>query len=233
MAGRDHRAQREKHKKFFRSRLLNIQIGFECWIPKVPFKRWSTGHCIFYVNHLFVKHEQAHAIKSRKKNNTKQWFDKHRNEYEENVLFPLREFVVTMGERLRKIAPAVNAIPKVNQSLFRINRDTRFSKDKSPYKTCMWIFVAEPCISLRIWQSGPNRDLAGKRGHCCFPFLVVQRLAGAEIDSQRAKIGRAGFLGSTAEDVCPPRDLEVYKTGGHDRGLKLCFRQSTGDSTRP
>ena len=48
-----------------------------------------------------------------------------------------------MGERLRKIAPGVNAIPKVNQSLFRINRDTRFSKDKSPYKTCMGIWFWE------------------------------------------------------------------------------------------
>ena len=71
-----------------------------------------------------------------KDNNTKPWFDKHRHEYEENVLFPSREFVVAMGKRLRQIAPGVNAIPKVNQSLFRINRDTRFSKDKSPYKTC-------------------------------------------------------------------------------------------------
>jgi uncharacterized protein (TIGR02453 family) len=82
-------------------------------------------------------------FKNLKKNNTKQWFDEHRNEYEENVLFPSREFVVTMGERLRKIAPAVNAIPKVNQSLFRINRDTRFSNDKSPYKTCMGIWFWE------------------------------------------------------------------------------------------
>lgn len=84
-----------------------------------------------------------------------------------------------------------------------------------------------------IWQGGPNWDLTGKCGHCRFPLLIVQRLAGAEIDSQRAKVGRAGFLGSTVEDVCPPCNLEVYKTGCHDRGFKLCFLQSTGDSTRP
>jgi uncharacterized protein (TIGR02453 family) len=84
--------------------------------------------------------ELVQVFKDLKENNTKLWFDKHRNEYEESVLFPSREFVVTMGKRLRKIAPGVNAIPKVNQSLFRINRDTRFSKDKSPYKTCMGIW---------------------------------------------------------------------------------------------
>ena len=82
-------------------------------------------------------------FKNLEKNNSKQWFDKHRNEYEDCVLFPSREFVVAMGKRLRKIAPEVNAIPQVNQSLFRINRDTRFSKDKSPYKTCMGIWFWE------------------------------------------------------------------------------------------
>jgi uncharacterized protein (TIGR02453 family) len=78
-----------------------------------------------------------------KKNNTKQWFEKHRNEYEEFVLGPAREFVAEMGNRLRKIAPEINAIPKINQSLFKINRDVRFSKDKSPYKTSMGIWFWE------------------------------------------------------------------------------------------
>jgi uncharacterized protein (TIGR02453 family) len=45
--------------------------------------------------------------------------------------------------RLRKLSPGVQAIPKVNGSLFRINRDTRFSKDKSPYKTNLGIFFWE------------------------------------------------------------------------------------------
>lgn len=62
--------------------------------------------------------ELVQFFKNLNKNNTKSWFDKHRNEYDENVLFPSREFVATMGKRLRKIAPGVNAIPKVNQSNF-------------------------------------------------------------------------------------------------------------------
>ena len=48
-----------------------------------------------------------------------------------------------MGKKLRQIAPGVNAIPKINQSLFKINRDVRFSKDKSPYKTYMGIWLWE------------------------------------------------------------------------------------------
>ena len=76
-----------------------------------------------------------------KKNNTRDWFEKHRSDYDEFVLHPAREFVIEMGNKLRKIAPGVNAIPKINQSLFKINRDVRFSKDKSPYKTYMGIWL--------------------------------------------------------------------------------------------
>jgi uncharacterized protein (TIGR02453 family) len=76
-------------------------------------------------------------------NNSKQWFEAHRKIYDDHVLQPAREFVVEMGKKLEKIAPAVNAIPKINQSLFRINRDTRFSKDKRPYKTHMGIWFWE------------------------------------------------------------------------------------------
>lgn len=78
-----------------------------------------------------------------KKNNNKEWFETQRQNYENHVKEPARAFVVEMGKRLRTIAPDINAVPKVNQSLFRINRDTRFSKDKSPYKTNLGIWFWE------------------------------------------------------------------------------------------
>lgn len=76
-------------------------------------------------------------------NNSKIWFNDHKTDYEQYVLEPSRAFVVTMGERLSEISPDINAIPVVNKSLFRLNRDTRFSKDKSPYKTNLGIFFWE------------------------------------------------------------------------------------------
>ncbi len=74
-----------------------------------------------------------------KKNNTKLWFQTNKKNYEAIVKAPSQEFVCAMGEKLKTITPGINAIPKVNKSLFRINRDTRFSPDKSPYKTNMGI----------------------------------------------------------------------------------------------
>jgi hypothetical protein len=56
---------------------------------------------------------------------------------------------------------------------------------------------------------------------------------GAEVDAQGAEVVGTGLLRRTTEDIRPPGDLEPHKTGGHDRRLKLCFQQSTGNSTGP
>lgn len=68
-------------------------------------------------------------------NNDKLWFDEHRSAYERHLLEPAKAFVNAVGVPLRQFAKDVRAEPRVNGSIFRINRDTRFSKDKTPYKT--------------------------------------------------------------------------------------------------
>lgn len=72
-------------------------------------------------------------------NNTRDWFQARKKEYETHVKAPSAAFVNAMGQRLADITPEINAIPKINQSMFRLNRDTRFSKDKRPYKTNLGI----------------------------------------------------------------------------------------------
>jgi len=74
-------------------------------------------------------------LKSIQKNNNKEWFDEHKDEYTKFILEPSRAFVEEMGEHLQALVPTINAIPKINQSLFRIYRDIRFSKDKTPIKS--------------------------------------------------------------------------------------------------
>ena len=70
------------------------------------------------------------------RNNNRDWFNKNKNRYEEEVLFPALAFVEAFEPKLKKISPYFNAIPKrVGGSVMRIYRDTRFSKDKTPYKT--------------------------------------------------------------------------------------------------
>ena len=67
------------------------------------------------------------------KNNKKEWFEAHRADYEREVREPMRALIEDMNARFGKFAPEIGGDPK--RSMFRINRDTRFSKDKSPYKT--------------------------------------------------------------------------------------------------
>jgi uncharacterized protein (TIGR02453 family) len=66
-------------------------------------------------------------------NNEKSWFEANKSRYETQVKAPLQAFVIAMGPRLAAISDTITVDPK--KSVFRIHRDTRFSKDKSPYKT--------------------------------------------------------------------------------------------------
>ena len=77
------------------------------------------------------------------KNNNRPWFEKNRTIFDKQVMVEASTFIVEMGRRLESIAPNIIAVPKTDQSIFRIYRDTRFSKDKRPYKTHMAIFLWE------------------------------------------------------------------------------------------
>ncbi len=82
-------------------------------------------------------------LKELELNNTRQWFEEHRSVFDEHVFGPAQEFVVEMGERLKTISPRISAIPRIDKSIFRLYRDTRFSEDKTPYKTHVGILFWE------------------------------------------------------------------------------------------
>jgi uncharacterized protein (TIGR02453 family) len=71
-----------------------------------------------------------------KKNNNRDWFNANKERYIKSVVQPMCEFIVAMKPRLKSISKHYIADPKPHGgSMFRIYRDTRFSKDKTPYKT--------------------------------------------------------------------------------------------------
>lgn len=85
-------------------------------------------------------------------NNNKGWFEEHRADYTKNLLEPLQGFVSTLSGEMLKIDPELEVRPQVNKTISRIYRDTRFSKDKSPYKSHMWITFKRPG---KEWQNAP------------------------------------------------------------------------------
>lgn len=87
------------------------------------------------------------------RNNSREWFGAHRDQYERVLLERARAFVLAMAEQLPRLGPDIHAEPKVHGSILAINRDTRFSPDKTPYKTH---------LDLWFWQgSGPSRERPG------------------------------------------------------------------------
>ena len=76
-----------------------------------------------------------------REHNDRDWFAANKQRYEQHVLEPALDFIEAFAPRLAEISPHFQAIPKrTGGSLFRIYRDTRFAKDKSPYKTTVGIF---------------------------------------------------------------------------------------------
>jgi uncharacterized protein (TIGR02453 family) len=79
-------------------------------------------------------------LRDLKKNNDRDWFGANRARYREHVQEPAVRFVSDFAPHLEKISGRFRADPRpVGGSIFRIHRDTRFSKDKSPYKTHLGI----------------------------------------------------------------------------------------------
>ncbi len=69
-------------------------------------------------------------------NNRRDWFEENRQRYEDAVRAPALDFIAAMAPRLAAVSPHFTAIPrKQGGSLMRVFRDTRFSRDKTPYKT--------------------------------------------------------------------------------------------------
>lgn len=74
-------------------------------------------------------------------NNHKEWFDDNRKRYTQSVKKPFDSFVTDLIEESKKIDPTIAAPAK--DSIFRINRDIRFSQDKSPYKLDRSAIISE------------------------------------------------------------------------------------------
>ncbi len=85
-----------------------------------------------------------------KANNSKGWFETHRTDYEQHLLVPLRALAADLTPLMLSIDSDFVTTPA--RVISRIHRDTRFSHDKSPYKTTLWLTFKRP---LSDWQDAP------------------------------------------------------------------------------
>lgn len=86
-----------------------------------------------------------------KENNYKEWFEEHRHVYEKELLQPFKELAASLAPSMYNIDPGFEMRP--HRILSRIYRDIRFSKNKDPYKTCMWMSFQCP---TKEWEKIPG-----------------------------------------------------------------------------
>ena len=72
-------------------------------------------------------------LRALKRNNRREWFQPRKEKYEALIKAPMLEMVACLNEELARFAPAYVTPPE--KAVYRIYRDTRFSPDKTPYKT--------------------------------------------------------------------------------------------------
>jgi uncharacterized protein (TIGR02453 family) len=79
--------------------------------------------------------ETFRFLRDLKRHNDRDWFSKNKDRYERSVKEPMLQFIEDAGPELRTISPSIVADSRPSGgSMFRIHRDIRFSRDKSPYK---------------------------------------------------------------------------------------------------
>jgi len=86
-------------------------------------------------NFAGIPREALNFLAELRANNNRDWFLENRDRCEEVLLAPARELVAQVGDLLRPKRPDIIADPRTDHSIYRLRRDTRFSRDKTPYKT--------------------------------------------------------------------------------------------------
>lgn len=83
-------------------------------------------------------------------NNNKEWMDQNRDRYKEVLKEPFEQLAFDLNEKISSISEE-----KTDWAISRINRDIRYSKDKSPYRACRWVVFKEPLAVGTTWKTRP------------------------------------------------------------------------------
>ncbi|TMA29534.1 MAG: DUF2461 domain-containing protein [Deltaproteobacteria bacterium] len=91
-------------------------------------------------------------LKQLGKNNEREWFEAHRVVWDEEIVPAMLGWCGELSERLLDVMPRLTFAPRIGGSLYRLNRDIRFSRDKSPYKTH---------TAAILWEGADKHDAPG------------------------------------------------------------------------
>jgi uncharacterized protein (TIGR02453 family) len=152
--------------------------------------------------------------------NDREWFEAHRDDYERWYVEPARQFVLAAGQRLRKFAPSIHAEPRILGSIFRINRDVRFSKDKRPYKDHLdfWFWDGDRKQAVSGFFARITPDMVGigagshgsdSRARAAFREAMSKQPARTKLEQIASTLDSSGYRLSS-EATAQARDLYVH-----------------------
>ncbi len=101
---------------------------------------------------IIFTEESIQFLRDLSMNNDKTWFEANKTRYTEDLLKPAQSFVMSMGDFMLDIDPYLETTPAVGKTISRIYRDTRFSHDKSPFRSNIWITFKRP---KKTWTDAP------------------------------------------------------------------------------
>lgn len=84
--------------------------------------------------------------------NSKTWFDEHRSIYDNDLVKPFKLLVEQLTPEMLKIDEWFETKPAIGKTISRIHRDTRFSKDKTLYRSRLWLTFKRP---NKDWKEAP------------------------------------------------------------------------------
>ena len=96
--------------------------------------------------------ESSSFLQDLTENNNREWFLDNKERYTNFMINPFKQLVISLSEFMLNIDPEFVVEPKVDKTISRINKDIRFSKDKSPYKTHMFMTFKR---KNKDWNSRP------------------------------------------------------------------------------
>ena len=135
--------------------------------------------------------------------NEKAWFDANRARYDSDYLEPAKAFVEAIAPDLDRLVPGIHAEPSVRGSIFRINRDIRFSPDKRAYKDHLdfWFWEGERTAapSALFLRVSPDGVIVGTGAHsfdsaqlAAYRDAVADTVIGGELAAIVTELETAG-----------------------------------------
>jgi uncharacterized protein (TIGR02453 family) len=151
--------------------------------------------------------------------NERDWFEAHRAVWDEQIVPAMLSWCGELCEALRDVMPRLVFVPRVGGSLYRLNRDIRFSRDKSPYKTH---------VAALLWEGSDKHDAPGVYLHVSSSEVILG--GGMWIFEQEGRLDR--YRKRLQEDSSAQR-LESAIAHARKAGLEVEAQEQLQRPPRP